>query len=345
MAFEWAAAGHDVYLYDFVSFHANIAAIEQAGGIHSEGKLSGFEKITYAGHDIERVLTGADVVFVVGPAYSTSCFGEVCKPYFSKNQTVIICPGSCGGAIVFKQALGYDLAADDLSIAETHTLPYAVRLVKPGKISVFLRLEDGIYLAAQPAKHTARVMKMIQEVYPYIKPAESVLQTALQNANPVIHPAVSLLNTALIERTGGEFKFYEEGVTPAVGKLIKAIDEERIAIGEKFGFKIIRDPELGVIQGYMQEDSYDRGYNQAPGFKGIKAQDRLDYRYFTEDAGFGLVFWSELGEYAGVDTPAIDAIIHLVSVVMDKSYRTEKQRSIESLGFLKYRRDELMDVL
>ena len=58
---------------------------------------------------------------------------------------------------------------------------------------------------------------MFKEVYSGIEPAKSVLQTMLQNANPVIHPVVTLLNTGLIERNQGDFLFYEEGVTPAVG--------------------------------------------------------------------------------------------------------------------------------
>jgi hypothetical protein len=39
----------------------------------------------------------------------------------------------------------------------------------------------------------------------------SVFQTTLQNGNPVIHPAVTLTNAALIERTAGDFRFYEDG--------------------------------------------------------------------------------------------------------------------------------------
>jgi opine dehydrogenase len=69
-------------------------------------------------------------------------------------------------------------------------------------------------------------------------PAGNVLQTSLQNGNPVIHPAITLLNAALIERTGGDFFFYEDGVTPAVGRLIEAVDRERISIGRALGVDI-----------------------------------------------------------------------------------------------------------
>lgn len=80
-AFDWSKAGHDVCLFDFEQFTENIAAINRQGGISAEGKLTGFQKVLYAGHDISKVLPDADIVFVVGPAYSTEHFGKACKPF------------------------------------------------------------------------------------------------------------------------------------------------------------------------------------------------------------------------------------------------------------------------
>ncbi len=161
----------------------------------------------------------------------------------------------------------------------------------------------------------------------------------------MIHPAVSLLNAARIERTRGAFKFYEEGVTPAVGRLMKAVDDERIAIGRALGVAIVPDPEWGCRQGYMTEPSYDRGYAEAPGFRGIQAQDRLDYRYFHEDVGYGLVFLQKLGEQVKVETPCMAAIIRLVSVLMNRDYLAEAPRTMETLGLAGYDAAGLMRLL
>jgi len=238
---------------------------------------------------------------------------------------------------------------EEVIVAETSTLPYAVRSLKPGKIRVFLKLKGGIFLAALPAKNTTKVLEKIQKIYPAITAAKNVLQTSLQNGNPVIHPPIhppiTLLNTALIERTKGNFFFYEDGVTPAVGKLIEALDKERIAIGKKMGIEVIPDPELGYQQGYMAEVNYDIGYSKAPGFMGIKAQSSLDYRYFNEDVGYGLVFMQKLGEQLGVDTPYISAVIRLASLLMDRNYLSEANRTMESLGLSGYTAEELEKLL
>jgi opine dehydrogenase len=182
-------------------------------------------------------------------------------------------------------------------------------------------------------------------VYPAMAPAKNVLQTSLQNGNPVIHPVITLLNTALIERTKGDFLFYEEGVTPAVGRLIKAIDQERIAIGRALNIEVIPEPELGHMQGYMAEPTYDRGYAKAPGFRGIKAQRSLDYRYFYEDVGYGLVFWQSLAEQIGVETPHISAVTRLASVLMEQDYLAQGKRTMKSLGLSEYTVEELEQLL
>lgn len=331
LAFDYANHGHEVSLFDFTRFPDNIAAIASQGGIHAEGDISGFREIAYAGHDIDRALQDAELIYVVGPAFSTEPFGEAVAGKLLPGQTVIVSPGSCGGALAFKRAAGLAVDDDTVRVAETHTLHYAVRLTKPGHVHVFLKLKAGNLLAALPGKHTADILTLISDVYPTMESAHSVIQTSLQNANPVIHPAVSLTNAARIEGEG-DFLFYEDGVTDSVGRIIEAVDLERIAIGEKLGVKIYSDPKMGMRQGYMLEDNYGSGYREAPGFLGITAQAQLDHRYINEDVGYGLVFMSALGRQAGVPTPTIDGIIQVASVLMNRDYAGEAMRTPESLG-------------
>ncbi|MBT8048413.1 MAG: opine dehydrogenase [Xanthomonadales bacterium] len=331
VAFDCAAHGHEVRLFDFPQFPANIAAVENQGGIYAEGDISGFSAIAYAGHDIERALENAELVYVVGPAFSTGPFGEAVAGKLRAGQTVVVTPGSCGGALAFKQAAGLAVEDDSIRVAETHTLHYAVRLTQPGRVHVFLKLKAGNLLAALPGSQTANILQMIADVYPTMEPAKNVIQTSLQNANPVIHPAVSLCNSARIEGPD-DFLFYEEGVTDSVGRIIEAVDRERIAIGKRLEIEIFSDPEMGMRQGYMLENNYGSGYRKAPGFLGITAQPQLDHRYINEDVGYGLVFMSRLGEQVGVETPTIDSIIQFASVLMNRDYAGEALRTPASLG-------------
>jgi len=341
VAFDCAAHGHDVRVFDFEQFPGNIAKIAEQGGIHAEGDISGFAEITYSGHDIEEALQDAELIYVVGPAYSTVPFGRAVAGKLSEGQTVIVTPSSCGGALAFKRAAGLEVDDDSIHVAETSTLHYAVRLTEPGRVRVFLKLKAGNLLAALPGKHTQDILDLIADVYPSMEPATSVMQTSLQNANPIIHPAVTLSNAARIEMTGGDFLFYEEGVSDSVGRLIEALDNERIVIGEALGITILPDPVMGMRQGYMLEANYGNGYREAPGFLGIGAQPQLDHRYLNEDVGYGLVFMSKLGQQIGVATPGIDAVIDVATIVMARDYRAEALRTPESLGIADRSADEL----
>lgn len=345
VAFDCATHGHEVSLFDFSRFPVNINSIQQQGGIRAEGELEGFAPVEYAGHDIREALQGAEIIYVVGPAYSTKPFAEVCKPFLRDSQTIIVCPGSCMGSLGFKNAAHLNLHDTGIVVAETSTLPYAVRLVEPGKIHVFLKVRVGLFVATVPSRHTSQVIQKIRDVYPGIAPAKNILQTSLQNGNPVIHPSVTILNAALIERTKGDFFFYEEGVTPAVGRLIKAVDEERIAIGEALNIEVIPEPTLGFMQGYMAEPTYDKGYTEAPGFRGIKAQSSLDHRYLHEDVAYGLVFWRSLADQVGVETPYISAAIQLASVLMEQDSLRQGKRTMASLGLEGYTAEELEQLL
>ncbi|WP_395695582.1 NAD/NADP octopine/nopaline dehydrogenase family protein [Nocardioides sp.] len=331
-AFDFAHHGHSVRLYDSPHFPDHVQEAAVTGGIRATGELEGFAELAYAGHDAAVALDGAELVVLVGPAYSTEHQAALVAPHLTSGQAVLICPASCAGAITFKRAAGLALDDETITVGETSTLPYAVRIVGPGHVNVFHKLPDGVLVAGLPRSGTGRLLSMIQDVYPGARAADSVFQTTLQNGNPVIHPAVTLLNAGLIERTTGGFLFYEEGVTESVGRAIEAVDRERLAIADALGVRVLSEPDLGVVQGYMTEANYSTGYSTAPGFLGIGAQSQLDNRYLTEDVGYSLVFLTDLARRLGVATPMMDAVITMASVVLDRDFRAEGARTLASLG-------------
>jgi opine dehydrogenase len=331
-AFDFALHGHTVRLFDTPQFSDQVAEVSAAGGIHAAGEIEGFAKVAYAGHDVGTAVEGAQLIVLVGPAYSTVHQADVVAPHVVPGQAVLVCPSSCAGAITFKRAAGLALDDETVTVGETSTLPYAVRIVAPGRINVFHKLGGGVFVAGLPRTGTKRLLSMLEDVYPGTQPAESVFQTTLQNGNPVIHPAVTILNAGLIERTAGGFLFYEEGVTEAVGRAIAAVDRERLAIADALGVRVLSEPDLGVLQGYMREANYSTGYSTAPGFLGIGAQSQLDNRYLTEDVGYSLVFLTDLARRVGVQTPMMEALITLASVVLAQDFRADGARTLATLG-------------
>ncbi len=341
VAGEWSLAGHDVRLVQTPDHTRGFAGIPEAGAVEVHGVVEGRAPISYVGTDFAQALDGVELAFVVGPAFATETFAAASGPHLADGMTVVICPGSCLGAVAFARAAGLPLDGGGVTVAETSTLPYASRITAPATVRIFHRLTGGLFVAALGQDRTQAVAEMLQQVWEGMKPATSVWKTALQNGNPVIHPAVTLLNASLIDRTEGDFLFYEEGVTPASGRLMEAVDRERLAIGRALGVEVASEPDLGVMQEYMTEANYTTGYSKAPGFLGIKAQNNLQNRYLTEDVGVTMIFFTDVARAVGVETPVMDAVITLTEVVLGADFRGAPSRSLESLGLGDYSVEQL----
>lgn len=342
LAFEWALHGHEVRLFSHPGFADHIVAVRERGGIMAEGVLSGFAPIALSTTDAGEALDGAELIFAVSPAYATESLASAARVHLREGMTVVVCPSSCVGSLAFKRAAGLALTNDSILVGETNTLPYAVRATEGGKAHIYHRFDTGLFAAAAPRTGTARLLELLRQVWPGTEAAGTIFQTSLQNGNPVIHPAVTILNAPLIERTQGDFMFYEEGVTSASGRLIEAVDAERLAIASALGLEILSEPEAGVRQGYMTEANYSTGYSQAPGFLGIRAQSQLDNRYLTEDVGYSLVFLTELARSLAVATPTMDAVIRIASVILGRDFRAEGARTMASMGLAELSRGELL---
>jgi opine dehydrogenase len=341
VAYEWASHGHEVALYAQHAHEHHLVPVRTRGGIQAEGKLEGFVSLATVTTNIAEALDGVEVVFVVGPAYATEPFGRDTLGHLRPGMTVVVCPSSCVGSLAFKHAAGLDLRDESVVVGETSTLPYAARASMHASVRIFHRFDTGLSAAAAPRSNTPRLLEILRQVYPNTDEAAGIFQTTLQNGNPVIHPAVTLLNAALIERTGGDFMFYEEGITDAVGRLMEAVDDERRSVARALGVQILAEPDLGVRQGYMRESNYTTGYSTAPGFRGIKAQDELHHRYLTEDVGYSMVFLTDLARHLSVPTPTMDAVIRIASIVVGEDFVGDRARTMDKMGLSGLTREQL----
>src|SRR5262245_48957960 len=120
-AFDFAQHGHEVTLYARPEYGEHVVAVAEAGGMPAKGQLEGFAPIRYAGHDAAEALDGAELVLVVGPAYATEPLAADAAPHLADGTAVLVCPGSCAGAIAFKRTIGMEPADERLIVGESHT--------------------------------------------------------------------------------------------------------------------------------------------------------------------------------------------------------------------------------
>jgi len=97
---DFALAGHEVNLCELPQFKGNLDPIVEAGGIEMLGACrNGFAKIDMITTDMEKALSGVEVILVVTPAYGHIAFAEAMAPYLEDGQIVVLNPGYSFGAL------------------------------------------------------------------------------------------------------------------------------------------------------------------------------------------------------------------------------------------------------
>lgn len=273
------------------------------------------------------VVQGADLLIVATPAVGHEYLAQNLSKYLVDEQRILLNPGHTGGSLHFAHLLRQLGCKADVQLCETVTLTYICRMPEFGKVEVYRRTTN-LRCAAFPGKHTTKLVAEIQAIFPHVIPAANVLETGFSNINAIMHPAGMLGNTGWIEKSGGDFLWYAEGITPSIGRWIDAVDSERVAIVRALGLEPMRFVDIFHRAGLTSDSGRDSGsaytaiHESAPNAT-IKSPPLLDHRYIREDIGYGLVPMAEIGKLVGVETPVMDALITLASTALGVDFRVE----------------------
>jgi opine dehydrogenase len=312
----------------FSRSESTIAALAKRGEIELvENGERRFAAPYFMSPRLPPVVQDADLLVVATPAVGHEYLARNLAKYLVDGQRILLNPGHTGGSLHFAHLLRVLGCKADLQICETVTLTYICRMREPGRVEVYRRTTN-LRCAAFPGKHTTSLVKEIQEIFPNVIPAAHVLETGFSNINAIMHPAGMLGNAGWIEKSGGDFLWYAEGVTPAIGRWIDAVDAERLAIVRALGLEPLRFVDIFYRAGLTSETGRDSGSayqairESAPNAT-IKSPPSLDHRYIREDIGYGLVPMAEIGKLVGVETSMMDALITLASTALEIDFRTE----------------------
>ncbi len=328
MAGHLALLGCPVRLYN--RSEPRIEPVRYMGGIQLSGVLTGFARIPFVTTDPEQATAGADLIMVVVPAVGHKELATLLGPHLTDGQVVLLNPGRTGGAMEFANVLRQKKFRGRPIIAEAQTLLYACRDMDPGSVQVF-SIKNAVPVAALPAYLTPDVLALTRKSLPYFVAGDNVLKTSMDNIGSIFHPALTLFNAAWIEDTHGDFEYYLEGASPSVTLILEAMDKERLAVGEALGIGCHSAREWLYLAYGAKGDNLYEAIQANPGYSGIKAPNRLEHRYITEDVPMSLVPIASLGELLGVKVPTIKAVIHLTSLLHERDYWAEG-RTVEKLG-------------
>lgn len=305
--------GHDPVLWS--PSGAGTAALA-GNALQASGEVAGRFSPAVARSCVEAV-TGAEAVIIAVPGYAHRRVMEACAPHLADGQVVIISSHMSFGALYLR-----------------HLCPRAPVLVAWGTTIVSGRRGQGadirvnhvrrqVDLAVLPREASARGMATCTALFgERFRDRGSLVAIALSNLNPQNHLAIGLCNLTRMEK-GERWKQYAN-TTEAVGRLMEALDGERLAVAHALGADVRTLAEhfslsfgaSGATMGEMAADLARRGADP-------EGPATLDTRYVTEDVPFGLWPTIRLAQLAGTGAPLHDAGLRLFSALYGRDFAAE----------------------
>lgn len=342
IAADLTLKGLSVNMFEMEQFASSMQKVFDTGEIEMTGVAGqGIAKLNLVTTDLAAAIRDVEVIFIPLPGFTVSNYAKLLAPHLKENQMVVIIPGTLA-ALEFRHTLRFSGNLKEIIVAEVGGLPFATRLIAPGKVQTF-HIRAVCALAAVPGDKGAIVYQKIRDLYPFAL-KKTVIETGLGHLTPLLHPAGCLLNAGRIERSHGEFYMYEEGMTPSVVRVIEALDRERLKIGEALDVQLPTGVDMMVESAYGPRGTLWESLNGSAGLTPVKGPDSLENRYVTEDIPYGLVAWAGLGDAVGVDTPIMDSLVEIGCAIMGKNCWKEG-RNLNKMGLEGLSADQIKSYL
>jgi opine dehydrogenase len=347
---SFAAAGdlalqsHDVRLWrrDAAAVTAHRAAgsrivVKDAKGRHDV-------QLALVTTDIAEATRDAELILCPAPAFAQRDIAAQLAPHLRDGQVVFLPPATFGSLIFAKAAHDAgNLAA--VAFAETGTLPWLARKHGPFEVAITIRakrLPVGVF----PLKDADHALDVISRAFPgAIEPCGDALSGALMNAGPIIHPPLIVMNAGPIEHFE-RWDIHKEGTQGSIRRVTDALDAERIAVREGFGYGA---PHFPLAHHYAREGEewmYGRGSHDRLTDSG-DWRERIvltEHRYMLEDLRVGLSFLISAAELAGVATPLAKSFLAIGGAICGENFM-EGGRALAGLGLGALDRDALQALL
>lgn len=297
--------------------------IELAAG----GALQLSASVTVAGNCAEAVAT-ADAVLVAVPATAYGVVFEQLAAGLRPEQPVLISGHLSFGVLYLSRLLaGRRISAP---IAAWGTTVVSGRRTALDRVRVS-SIRKEVDVATLPAAAAEPMLALCRALFgDRFRTRAGLLAVTLSNVNPQNHLAIALCNFTRIERR--ETWFQNTNITNSVGRLMEALDAERLAIVEALGVQVrmLRQHfqlSFGVPVAPLGEMAHvlaARGNDPA-------APTSLDTRYVLEDAPFGPYPTALLGRMCGRPAKLHEAGLLTMSALYDRDLASAND-SVPALG-------------
>jgi opine dehydrogenase len=341
---DFALQGHDVRLW---RRDAAMVEAHRAGGsliIVKDAKGRHEVQLTLVTTDIADAIRDAELILCPAPAFAQADIAARLALHLQDGQVVFLPPATFGSMIFAKAAHDAGNHAA-VAFAETGTLPWLARKHGPFEVAITIRarrLPTGVF----PLSASDRALAVIGKAFPgVVEPCGDALSGALMNAGPIIHPPLIVMNAGPIEHFE-RWDIHKEGTQATIRRVTDALDAERIAVREGFGY---RGPHFPLAHHYAREGEewmYGRGSHDRLTDSGDWRERIIlsEHRYLREDLRVGLSFMVSAATLAGVATPLAASFLAIGGAICGEDF-TKGGRTLASLGLGNLERAALQELL
>jgi opine dehydrogenase len=269
------------------------------------------------GSSCADAIQNADAVMVALPGYGHKSVLAAAAAHLREGQPVIISSHASFGALYLSKLLA--ARGVQVPIIAWGTTLTTGRQPSPTEVNVatvrqkidLATVPDGAIAAGHALCTTLFGDRFVQR--------DGLMAIALSNLNPQNHLGIALLNLTRMEQ--GEAWSQGQNITPTVGRLIEALDAERLAIAKIFGLSVrtvkehfslsFHVPMASVSE--MNQEMHRQG-------RGGLGPATVNSRYVLEDVPFGLLPTILLGRLAGSPATLHEAGVALFSAAYGRDF-------------------------
>ena len=261
---------------------------------------------------LEAALRDAELVIFAVPANGMRRLIDAAAPLLGSRHRVVISSHSSFAALLLKRRLA--ARGITVPIAAWSTTLSTGRRLAPDRVQVDEpRSRIDMVLLDDPEHSLPYLLAGLFGERFHLLP--DLLALSLSNLNPPIHLANALCNLTRIER--GEAWDNYDGITPAVARLILALDAERLAVAAAYGAEVRTVEEHYVHTFPIAAAPLAEMAAEVHRMKqGPRGPTSLATRYITEDVPFGIWPIIALAQARGVAVPIHEGGLALMSAIV-----------------------------
>jgi opine dehydrogenase len=280
-----------------------------------DGVVQGASGIAVLSDD--AALSAADVIVVALPAPAYASVIPRIAPQLRSHQTVFF-----SGALSLAPLWLAELAAahGQRPVVSGSGTTIATARSRNGGVTI-MTVRTRLAIASLPVSAADSTIAIMKALFgDRFDTSPSLLAITLTNINPVAHAAMALCNFTRIERAESWPQYHY--LTPAVARMVEAMDAERRSIAAALGLSVTTIEEhfqrsFDVPQTALADIAAELHRRRG----GPPGPITTDTRFVLEDVPYGLVFNEALARIASVAAPVTDAAITMHSTLYGRNFR------------------------